>query len=43
MVSALSAAGGTRRLDADPVDAWRFESSRAVLRFLDRMIAADFD
>ncbi len=43
MVSALSAAGGTRRRDADPVDAWRFESSRAVLRFLDRMIAADFD
>jgi DNA-binding PadR family transcriptional regulator len=38
-VTALAAAGGPRRRSSDPVDAWRSESSRAVLRFLDRMLA----
>jgi DNA-binding PadR family transcriptional regulator len=40
MVAALATPGGRRRTPADPVEVWRFESSRAVLRFLDRMIAA---
>jgi PadR family transcriptional regulator AphA len=40
MVDGLGAAGGPSRSTADPVDVWRYESSRAVLRFLDRMLAS---
>jgi DNA-binding PadR family transcriptional regulator len=39
MVAALKAAGGPRRPNADPVEIWRYESSRAALLFLDRLIA----
>lgn len=39
MVDALAAVGGKRGA-ADPVAVWRYESSRAALRFLDRMIDA---
>jgi DNA-binding PadR family transcriptional regulator len=39
MAGALATAGGSRRTTTDPVAAWRYESSRAVLRFIDRMIA----
>jgi DNA-binding PadR family transcriptional regulator len=39
MVDALRAAGGPRRSNAGPVDIWRYESSRATLAFLDRLIA----
>jgi DNA-binding PadR family transcriptional regulator len=39
MVDALGVAGGPSRSTADPVDVWRYESSRAVLRFLDRVLA----
>jgi DNA-binding PadR family transcriptional regulator len=40
VVEALAASGGGRRRASDPVAVWRYESSRATLRFLDRMIAA---
>ena len=36
MVQSLAAA--RRRSPGDPVEAWRYDSSRAVLRFLDRML-----
>ena len=32
--------GRSRKATADPVAVWRYESSRAALRFIDRMIAA---
>ena len=38
VVEALAATGGTRKPATDPVAVWRYESSRAVLRFIDRMI-----
>jgi DNA-binding PadR family transcriptional regulator len=38
MVDALAATAGARSGIADPVAVWRFESSRAALRFLDRML-----
>jgi DNA-binding PadR family transcriptional regulator len=38
MVDALAATGGTRKPATDPVAVWRYESSRAVLRFIDRLI-----
>jgi DNA-binding PadR family transcriptional regulator len=38
VVDALAVTGGTRRETTDPVAVWRYESSRAVLRFIDRMI-----
>jgi hypothetical protein len=38
MVEALRVAGGPRRRPVDPVAAWRYESSRAVLRFIDRVL-----
>jgi DNA-binding PadR family transcriptional regulator len=40
VVEALATAGGPRRRALDPVAVWRYESSRATLRFLDRLIAA---
>ena len=39
VVGALGA-GTSRQAGLDPVAVWRYESSRAVLRFLDRMLAA---
>jgi PadR family transcriptional regulator AphA len=36
MVDALAAGGGRGR--TDPVGVWRYESSRAALRFIDRML-----
>lgn len=39
VVEALATAGGPRHKVADPVAVWRYESSRATLRFLDRLIA----
>ena len=39
MVDALAASGG-RKLAADPVAVWRYESSRSALRFIDRMITS---
>jgi len=38
MVEALRVAGGPRRANADPVAIWRYESSRSVLRFIDRVL-----
>jgi PadR family transcriptional regulator AphA len=38
MVEALRVAGGPRRRPADPVAVWRYESSRSVLRFIDRVL-----
>ncbi len=38
MVAALAAGGGRGR--SDPVGVWRYESSRAALRFIDRMLRA---
>jgi hypothetical protein len=38
VVEALASTGGSRRPATDPVAVWRYESSRAVLRFIDRMI-----
>lgn len=35
---ALARSGGGRKTTTDPVVVWRYESSRAVLRFLDRLI-----
>jgi len=40
MVEALASSGGSRRSESDPVAVWRYESSRAALRFIDRMITA---
>ncbi len=40
VVEALATAGGPRRRMTDAVAVWRYESSRATLRFLDRLIAA---
>ena len=39
LVAALARAGGPRHATSDPVAVWRYESSRATLRFLDRLIA----
>jgi DNA-binding PadR family transcriptional regulator len=39
MVQSLAAAGRGRAGRVDPVAVWRLESSRAVLRFLDRLLA----
>ena len=38
MVEALATPGDARQTTADPVAVWRYESSRAVLRFIDRML-----
>ena len=38
VVDGLAATGASRRAAADPVAVWRYESSRAVLRFIDRML-----
>ncbi len=40
MVDALAASSGGRSAAPDPVAMWRYESSRAALRFIDRMLAA---
>jgi len=40
MVQSLVAAGRGRPGRSDPVAVWRVESSRAVLRFLDRLLAS---
>jgi len=38
MVDTLAASGRGARSTSDPVDVWRFESSSAALRFLDRLL-----
>jgi len=38
MVEALANPGDARQTTADQVAVWRYESSRAVLRFIDRML-----
>ena len=38
VVEALVTTGGPRQPASDPVAVWRYESSRAVLKFIDRMI-----
>jgi DNA-binding PadR family transcriptional regulator len=39
VVEALTTTGDARQPATDPVAVWRYESSRAVLRFIDRMLA----
>jgi PadR family transcriptional regulator AphA len=38
VAEALATTAGTKHAAVDPVALWRYESSRAVLRFIDRMI-----
>jgi len=43
MVDALSATAATGKAAPDPVAVWRYESSRAALRFIDQMVTASHD
>lgn len=43
VIGALSADGGPRTAASDPVAVWRYESSRATMRFLDRLLADKHD
>jgi DNA-binding PadR family transcriptional regulator len=42
-VEALASTGGSRQPTTDPVAVWRYESSRAVLNFIDRMVGSRDD